>query len=55
MLNFEVLKEHMFHDVEIIGYGTEDDDSELVSLALECKKCNQTLIGIDKGDTIYDK
>ena len=52
---FEVLKEHMFHDVEIIGYGTEDDDSELVSLAFVCNKCNQTLIEIDKGDTIYDK
>jgi hypothetical protein len=55
MLNFEVLKEHMFHDVEIIGYGTEDDDSELVNLALECKKCKVTLTELDKGDTIYDK
>ncbi len=55
MLNFEVLKEHMFHDAQITGYGTEDDDSELVSLALECKNCKTTIIEIDKGDTIYDK
>ena len=42
MLSFKELSEHMYHNVEIVGYAAPDDDSKLEIIALECKSkdCN---------------
>jgi len=43
--NYETLKNHANHEVEIVTYGPSS--KEILNIALECNECNETLVSFD--------
>lgn len=45
VINFEQLKEHVGHKLEIAVYGNPQ-----VNATIECLRCNEVLLSFDKED-----
>jgi hypothetical protein len=45
-LGFEQLKDHIGHEIVIVGYG----QSEILNVAIECEDCGEVLVSLDKPE-----
>lgn len=54
LLAFQELLSHVGHEVVIVKYQRDGEDSPVMNVSVECETCNEVLFDIDNPDYLNE-